>query len=91
MIVGILLTFSLAIVVLFTLGKIFASFRKSSMRNAGKKLLEYAGQESNGNRSREAQVLLDSIKMYDISNDPMLKNSVLTSLDAFRPGKNKTY
>lgn len=91
MIVGILLTFSLAIVVLFTLGKIFASFRKSSMRHAGKKLQEYAGHESNGGRSKEAQVLLDSIKMYDISNDQVLKNSVLTSLDAYKPGKSKTY
>lgn len=94
MIVNILFAFSAAIFLGFSFGKIVGAIRKSMMRNAADRLRESTVsmsmndvQDTGSAKAAQyetAHLLLESIKAYDISNDPVVKAKVLEAMHAIR-------
>lgn len=99
MIVNVLFAFSAAIFLGFTCGKIIGAFRKSMMRNAAERLVEHTASMSmndvqgtgaaGAGQNETAHILLESIKAYDIANDPAVKAKVLEAMHAIRKNSAK--
>ena len=92
MIANILLTFSVAIFLGFTFGKIVGAIRKAAMREAAETLrekarsmrMEDAQGTGPGAADENSLVLLESIKAYDLVNDPVVKSTVLDAMHLLR-------